>query len=587
MYCNPLNLEYGFQHYGKYAHREGADPTLLYFKGKYYMFVSMCGGFYYSDDLEHWKFHRNATDMYRYAPDVREIDGYLVFSASSRMKPSTFWKTADPLSDKFEMVSEPFDFWDPNLFQDDDGKVYLYWGCACNKPIYAREMDPQTLLPMGEIKEVISPDVHSRGWERPTVPYERRKRKSAREYLFSLLMKIYAGNADKYPYFEGAFMTKINDKYYLQYAAPATESCRYGNGTFVGDSPLGPFTYQKHNPFSLKTGGFIKGAGHGSTIFDEYGNLWHAATMTISVNANFERRCGLFPAGIDKDGILFCNQNFADYPLEIPKGRFEPWAVEPKWMLLSYKKSVKVSSVYKQYLPEYSVDENICTCWCASESKGEWLQIDLGEIYEIGAIQLNLADVEVPIIEADEKQKADYEANRRYIDIDHSLYTRYIVEGSLDEEDWFIVVNKSESIDNLPNDFIELQSLQKMRFIRVTAIELPYNERFAISGLRVFGKGNGIAPKPVEHASGKNIYDDQTAKISWEQIDDAIGYNIRYGIAPDKLYLSHMQYEKNEVVLGSFNSHMNYYFTIDSFNESGITKGRTVYRIDKEGHKNA
>ena len=33
--------------------REGADPTLVYFKGKYYLFVSMSAGFWYSDDLLH------------------------------------------------------------------------------------------------------------------------------------------------------------------------------------------------------------------------------------------------------------------------------------------------------------------------------------------------------------------------------------------------------------------------------------------------------------------------------------------------------------------------------------------------------
>lgn len=53
----------------------------------------------------------------------------------------------------------------------------------------------------------------------------------------------------------------------------------------------------------------MTGAGHGSTIADKYGNYWHASTMRISVNHDFERRVGLFPAGFDKDGVLFCNQN--------------------------------------------------------------------------------------------------------------------------------------------------------------------------------------------------------------------------------------------------------------------------------------
>ena len=58
-YCNPLNLNYKYQHYGPAAHREGADPTLIYFKDRYYLFVSMSAGFYCSDDLICWSWHEN------------------------------------------------------------------------------------------------------------------------------------------------------------------------------------------------------------------------------------------------------------------------------------------------------------------------------------------------------------------------------------------------------------------------------------------------------------------------------------------------------------------------------------------------
>ena len=59
-YCNPLDLGYRYQHMKEgeriAGFREGADPTLVYFKGKYYLFVSMSAGFWYSDDLLHWDF---------------------------------------------------------------------------------------------------------------------------------------------------------------------------------------------------------------------------------------------------------------------------------------------------------------------------------------------------------------------------------------------------------------------------------------------------------------------------------------------------------------------------------------------------
>ena len=104
-------------------------------------------------------------------------------------------------------------------------------------------------------------------------------------------------------------MTKHNGTYYLQYACPGTQYNTYADGVYTSKSPLGPFTLQVSNPFSAKPGGFMTGAGHGSTIADKYGNYWHASTMRISVNHDFERRVGLFPAGFDKDGVLYCNQN--------------------------------------------------------------------------------------------------------------------------------------------------------------------------------------------------------------------------------------------------------------------------------------
>ena len=47
-YCNPLDLGYRYQHMKEgtkaAGFREGADPTLVYFKGRYYVFVSMAAG---------------------------------------------------------------------------------------------------------------------------------------------------------------------------------------------------------------------------------------------------------------------------------------------------------------------------------------------------------------------------------------------------------------------------------------------------------------------------------------------------------------------------------------------------------------
>ena len=145
------------------------------------------------------------------------------------------------------------------------------------------------------------------------------------------------------PYVEGAWMSKHNEKYYLQYGTPGSRFNIYGDGVYVSDAPLGTFKLAASNPFSYKPGGFIPGAGHGSTMEDRHDNLWHTATMRICVNHNFERRIGLWPAGWDADGEMFCNQRFGDWPQRICEGKIDPWA-DPEWMLLSYNKNVRASS---------------------------------------------------------------------------------------------------------------------------------------------------------------------------------------------------------------------------------------------------
>ena len=171
-YCNPLGLGYRYQHMKEgprtAGFREGADPTLVSFKGKYYLFVSMSAGFWYSDDLLHWDFHADPDLLiYDYAPDVRQVGDHLYFCASRKGRNCPILRTADPLTEPFTEVSAPFAFWDPDLFCDDDGRVYFYWGCSNTTPIYGVEMNPDTMTPIGEKQELIFGNETVLGYERP------------------------------------------------------------------------------------------------------------------------------------------------------------------------------------------------------------------------------------------------------------------------------------------------------------------------------------------------------------------------------------------------------------------------------------
>ena len=80
----------------------------------------------------------------------------------------------------------------------------------------------------------------------------------------------------------------------------------------------------------------MPGAGHGSTMEDYKGNLWHAATMRISVNHDFERRVGIWKAAYDEEGELCCNQRYGDWPIGVSDGKEQDIWENPHWMLLSY-----------------------------------------------------------------------------------------------------------------------------------------------------------------------------------------------------------------------------------------------------------
>ncbi len=563
IYCNPLEIAYKYQHplHGKYAYKEAADPTLLRFNGKYLLFTSKCGGFYYSDDLFDWNFHEDRNlEIHGYAPDVNEYDGYLYFCASSYAKKSKILRSKNPFAG-FEVVSAPFAFWDPHLYFEDD-RCYLYWGCSSKEPIYGIEMDIKTMKPIGKKKSLVFGDGKTHGIDDKDIY------KGQKVSLWQRYINLFVGTG---AFIEGAFLNKINGRYYLQYATPGTEFPTYGDAVLVGDSPLGDFTWQAHNPYSIVPSGFFTGAGHGSTFYDEYGNLWHTSSMGICVNHNFERRLGLWPAGVDKDGILFCNQYFSDYPKAIPQGKFDSLSIKPKYMLLSYKKKTAASSQQEECPIENVVDENVKTLWQSKTNKpGEWISIDLGKEYDVRAVQVNFGDYRTPKKKAPRSEYGGTISQERYIEKELVEYG-YRLEYSLDGKSWSCF-GEEKILTTLPHKLVEFYAVA--RYIRITFDSSPYDQNFTLSGLRVFGFGSGKKPSQVIGEQAERV-NDTVGELSWNSQPDTIGYCIRIGIAPDKLYNSILLYGQNSYRITFLNQETKtYYYAVDAFNEQGITEGK-------------
>lgn len=537
-YCNPMNLSYRFC-LDQPSRREAADPTMVLYKDNYYLFASKSGGYWHSSDLVAWELVTTPTlPLENYAPTAVVIGDWLYFLASQS---SIIYRSNDPAHGKWEVYNSSFPIviTDPDLFADTDGKVYFYYGCSNTKPLEGIELDVNNKLnPIGKPVMILSGNPAIHGWERPG------------DYNDKTVS----------PWIEGAWMNKYKGKYYFQYAGPGTEFKSYGDGVYVSDNPLGPFTYAANNPFSYNPEGFASGAGHGSTFADKYGNWWHIATMTISVKHDFERRLGLFPVGFDKDGTMFSYNEFGDYPLIMPNHKYKDVSeLNPGWALLSYNKKAEASSVQDKNPIGYAFDEDIRTYWSAKTGKkNEWLSVDLGAPYTINALQVNFAENETQLL-------------GRVGVLSH----QYLVEYSTDKQNWKVLSDNTANAEDLTHQYEEMNTPVVARYVKVTNNRVP-DGTFAISGLRVFGKGTG--PKPTKVKSFKatrDVKDTRNITLTWAKQADATGYNIRYGIQKGKLYHSYQVNKGTSVTIRSLDKGQSYWFVIDAFGENGVTPGDT------------
>ncbi len=594
-FCNPLNVPYRYQFNADPRRggqlqicREAADPSLIEFNGRYYLFASMTLGVWVSDDLVSWESHRLPSELplYDYAPDVRVLGDWVYFCASRREENCDRWRTQDILNGPYERIEGDFPFWDPNLFVDDDGRVFFYWGCSNQTPIYGVELDPKTMLSKGEKVALIEGHPYEIGYERigennSTLPASEAEVEAKYQGFLKSQHILEAAVPESHralirgmfsnrPYIEGAWMDKHEGKYFLQYAAPGTQYNTYSDGVYVGDSPLGPFVLADNSPYSYKPGGFLPGAGHGSTLTDRQGNLWHTATMRISVNHDFERRVGIWPAGFDHDGELFCNQRYGDWPMAVSGGQEDPWR-DPDWMLLSAGKRAFASSHTPGHEPEKATEENVRTWWqAATNDRSEWLTVDLGKAMTVHAVQVNFGDDHLDLPCPGPIRPG---SQARYIDeVDRRI--QWKLERSLDGEIWFVIEDKTQATTDLPHDLIFREKGFGTRYLRLSDMAVPFEQKPCVSGLRVFGLDDGEKPQIPTFTATRHGDLDMLVNIAPQA--DTLGYNILFGISPEKLYHSYMTLAAGETRVGALIKDREYYVRVDAFNESGIARGICV-----------
>ena len=562
-YANPIDIDYRYNFEQKnegISYRSGADPVIVVQRGTYYLFETIGDGYWQSSDLGTWRHITPSrwpiNDIV--APAVLSVRDtiYLLPSTTSPLpilmltEPATGrvefynrllpWlplaraREADSLAKPDSVQPGP---WDPALFYDPDtDRWFLYWNSSNAYPLHMIELDKtKRLAYTGAPKWLFGLDPEHHGWER----FGQDHRSTIK------------------PFIEGAWMTKYRGRYYLQYGAPGTEYNVYSTGVYTSDNPFGPFTYAPYNPVAYRPGGFVQGAGHGNTFQDVYGNWWNTGTPWIGVNWNFERRIGLHPAGFDADGQMYVDTRFGDFPHWLPtRANQSSEELFTGWMLLSYRKSVSASSTRDSFPAGNVADENPRTFWVAKQNQpGEWLTLDLGRVFDLKAIQVNYADYKSSLYGTDS-----------------TVFTQFRLKTSVDGREWRTVADLSRERRDRPNAYIELPAPTRGRFVRYEHIHVSA-ANLAISDIRVFGTGAGRRPASPAGLTAERDSDQRNATITWPAVPGAVGYNVRWGISPSKLYQTYQRFadQGTRLELRALSVGQAYWVAIESFDENGVS----------------
>ncbi|MCX8155962.1 MAG: glycoside hydrolase family 43 protein [Verrucomicrobiae bacterium] len=260
-----------------------ADPHVIRHGGKYYLYPTTDSrGYevYISTNLVDWELHpRKVYEDVRggvWAPDVwHDAKGegkfYLYYTVGRGTKYIGVAVAEGPLGpfvDKGLLATNAID---AHLFQDEDGRLYLYYvNLAGGFKIMVTRMK-DALTREGEAVEVI----------RPTADWE----KASGEVT------------------EGPFVLKRQGIYYLMYSGSGADSPHYAIGYATARAPMGPFVKYGGNPIA-KRGGNVLGPGHHCVIGGPDGRLWMVYHQKASTNMGWDRFLAIDPLWFDEQGVI-------------------------------------------------------------------------------------------------------------------------------------------------------------------------------------------------------------------------------------------------------------------------------------------
>ncbi len=448
-----------------------ADPTIKKFGDIYYIYATtdnemLASGaptVWYSRDLQNWYNYimevptLNSVALRNFwAPDIMQgEDGryYLYFGncqAGCNIygyvsdTPVGPWKKLHDDDTPVIAQNYPIDGFpslDAQFFQDDDGRIYGYWGTWVhyNSGYAVGELNAETM------------DVMSNS---TNIPLEQTPNP-----------------------FEAAYMIKKGDKYILMYSAESCHNETYKVLYSYANDPYGPFTPGENNPvLQTNEDGTTHGPGHHSVLEngDDYYIVYHKHDVPFTAGGMARQVC--------IDSMIFENDSTIKAVVPTQKGikAFIPGEVPED---IAFEAVALASSFYHlqspaydyKYLPDFAFDNDNATMWKAADNTfPQSLTVDLGEEKDIKRI-------------ATQFEFSPY-------------YYQYKIEYSTDNTNWEVYADRSEN--RTPGSPMIDDNDVSARYLKLTVLGTEQTGTFAaVWNMKVYEETFDIPLKLVNKPS--------------------------------------------------------------------------------------
>ena len=160
------------------------------------------------------------------------------------------------------------------------------------------------------------------------------------------------------------------------------------------------------------------------------------------------------------------------------------------------------------------------------------------------------------------------------------MVTRFRLRASVDGRLWRTVADLSREARDRPNAYVELATPTRARFVQYQHIHVGA-QHLAISDIRVFGKGSAPAPATPPGLTARRDTDARNAIITWDSVPGVVGYNVRWGISPTKLYQTWQRFADlgTALEIRALTVGQAYWVAIESFDENGVSRLSTAVPI--------